>query len=48
MDLQYDQCVTDSENKNMTEYHLESLLPSKKEKKMDDILQLCLGMMFLH
>ena len=46
IDLHYNQCVTDSESKNMTEYHLESLLPYKK--KMDDILQLCLGMMFLH
>ena len=32
IDLHYNRCVTDSENKNMTEYHLESLLPYKTKK----------------
>ena len=46
MDLHYNQYVTDTENKNMTEYHLESFLPSKK--KWDDISQWDLELMFLH
>ena len=46
MDLHYNQYVTDAENKIMTEYYLESLLPSKN--KWDDILQLGLELMFLH
>ena len=42
----YNQYVMDTENKNMTEYHLESLLPSKKT--WDDILELGLELMFLN
>ena len=36
MDLHYNQYETDTENMNMTENHMEFLLPSKK--KWDDIL----------
>ena len=46
MDLHYNQYVTDTVNKNVTEYHLESPLRSKQ--KWDDILQLDLELMFLH
>ena len=46
MDLHHNQYVTDTESKIMTEYHLESLLPSKK--KWDGILQLGLELMVLH
>ena len=38
MDLHYNQYVTDTENKNITEYHLETLLCSKQ--KWGDISQL--------
>ena len=44
--LHYNQYVTNTENKNITEYHLEFRLLSKK--KYDDIFQLGLELMFSH
>ena len=46
MDLHYNQYETDTENMNMTENHMEFLLPSKK--KWDDKLQLGWELLFLH
>ena len=48
MDPHYNQYETDTDtcNMNITENHMEFLLPSKK--KLDDILQLGWELLFLH